>query len=163
MCGKLLVCFAHSAFGVYKVVQGILKGVALLTQFSLLEIGERAHIEDGVCACLTNHTSRQKPLKGVFTLVRWEWGPDAATTQFSCGPCFYPESPEAIPAALQEHGESHEHETHLQNVYGNAAARRDTFCRRTFRAQPGLNRNSDRRTSSAASDCRSPAKPQSGR
>src|SRR5579859_178965 len=67
------------------------------------------------------------------------------------------------PAALQERGERQEHETQLQDVDGNAAARRHTVCRRARSVQPDLSRNPDWRTARAASDRRSPAMPRSGK
>jgi len=84
-------------------------------------------------------------------------------TLLTCGPSYFLESTEGIPAALQERGEGREHETQLQNVDRHAAARRLTFWRRARSVQPGLNRNSDRRTTCTPSDRRSPAMPRSGR
>jgi hypothetical protein len=48
------------------------KEFGIADAISLLEIGERPHMKDGVCACFINHTSQQKPLQSVLTLVRWE-------------------------------------------------------------------------------------------
>src|SRR5215469_8798606 len=89
-------------------------------------------------------------------------GPTPQPTQLT-GTSYFHESTEAILATLQERGEKQEHETQLQNVDGNAAARRHTFCVRARSVQPGLNRNSDRRTATTPSARRSPAMPRSGR
>src|SRR5215470_19767416 len=109
-------------------------------------------------------TPRNKKVSKVFLpLYDGNKGPTPQPTQLTCGPSYFHESTEVIPAALKERGERQENETQLQNVDRNAAARRHTFCRCARSVQPGLNRNSDRRTASTPSDPRSPAKPRSGR
>src|SRR5215471_10366640 len=109
-------------------------------------------------------TPRNKNLSKVFLpLYDDNEGPTPQPTQLTCGPSHFHESTEVIPAALRERGERQEHETQLQNLDRYAAARGRTFCRRARSVQPGLNRNSDRRTAPTASNRRSPAMPRSGR